>query len=218
MLPFPVAQHPNSGPDHLVSRFLDHTQLQRTHPLGLLWARDQLVAVAATYTAHNKHKRQTSMPSVGFEPAIPAIEGPQTYALDHMATGFSKTYIIRCCRRMFVPFELWIMNEGKWRMCLCTPWSHMRGWTYSCSSFILRVRQYSCGRHYGSPKRRYLLVELRNKLTSTRQHNKYLLEYIGHMFRPINRSSSGLKQNKSQVLFRYPNIFTIVNAHKTDTG
>ena len=58
--------------------------------------------------------------------------------------------------------------------------------------------------------------EINNKLTSTRQHNKYLLDHIGYMFRPVNRSSSGLQQNKSQVLFRYcdPNIFTAVNVHK----
>ena len=39
--------------------------------------------------------------------------------------------------------------------------------------------------------------ELSNKLTSTRQHNKYLLEHIGYMFRPVNRSSSGLDRNVS---------------------
>jgi hypothetical protein len=33
-------------------------------------------------TTHNTHKRQTSMPSVGFEPAIPVTERPQTDALD----------------------------------------------------------------------------------------------------------------------------------------
>ena len=50
--------------------------------------------------------------------------------------------------------------------------------------------------------------EINNKLTGTRQHNKYLLEYIGYIFRPVDRSSSGLQQNKSQSLFRYldPNI------------
>jgi hypothetical protein len=35
-------------------------------------------------TAHYKYKRLTSLPSAGFEPAIPAVERPQTYALDHM--------------------------------------------------------------------------------------------------------------------------------------
>jgi len=29
------------------------------------------------------------MPSVGFEPAIPAIESLQNYVLERMATGFS---------------------------------------------------------------------------------------------------------------------------------
>jgi hypothetical protein len=32
---------------------------------------------------------QTSMPPVGFEPAIPAVMLPQTYALDRAATGIS---------------------------------------------------------------------------------------------------------------------------------
>ena len=51
---------------------------------------DQLVTEAATYTTHNKHKRLTSMYTAGFEPAVPAIERPQTYALDRtaIAVGF----------------------------------------------------------------------------------------------------------------------------------
>ena len=47
---------------------------------------DQFVTEVATYTTHNTHTRRTSMPSAGFEPAIPAIEQPQTYALDGTAT------------------------------------------------------------------------------------------------------------------------------------
>jgi hypothetical protein len=38
-------------------------------------------------TTHNTHKRQTSMPSAGFEPTIPASERPQTHALDRAANG-----------------------------------------------------------------------------------------------------------------------------------
>jgi len=34
--------------------------------------------------------------------------------------------------------------------------------------------------------------EAYNKFTNIRQHNNYLLEHIGYMFRPVNRSSSGL--------------------------
>jgi len=42
--------------------------------------------------------------------------------------------------------------------------------------------------------------EINNKLTSTRQHKKYLLQYLGYMFRPVNGLSSGLQQNKFQVI------------------
>jgi len=35
-----------------------------------------------------------------------------------------------------------------------------------------------------------------NKFTNIRQHNNCLLEHIGYMFRPVNRSSSDLQQNK----------------------
>jgi hypothetical protein len=35
---------------------------------------DQANAEASTYTTHNIHKRQTYMPSAGFEPVIPAIK------------------------------------------------------------------------------------------------------------------------------------------------
>jgi hypothetical protein len=40
-------------------------------------------------TTHNIHKRQTSMPSPEFKPAIPASELPQTLALVRPATGIS---------------------------------------------------------------------------------------------------------------------------------
>ena len=36
-------------------------------------------------TTHNPHKRETSVPLAGFEPAIPA-EWPQTHSVDHTAT------------------------------------------------------------------------------------------------------------------------------------
>jgi hypothetical protein len=49
------------------------------HVVGLLRTSDQLVAVATTYTTHNKQKRETSMPSVRLELTILASEWPQTY-------------------------------------------------------------------------------------------------------------------------------------------
>jgi len=53
--------------------FKSHTFIH-THPVGPLCTSDQLVAEAATYTTHNKHKRQKSMPSARFESAIPSIK------------------------------------------------------------------------------------------------------------------------------------------------
>jgi hypothetical protein len=38
-------------------------------------------------TAHNTHKKQISMPPMGFELAIPASTRPQTHASDCAATG-----------------------------------------------------------------------------------------------------------------------------------
>jgi hypothetical protein len=54
------------------------------HTVELLWTSDQPVAEACTYTG--QHNRQISIPSSGFEPATPATERPQTYALDRAAT------------------------------------------------------------------------------------------------------------------------------------
>ena len=43
-------------------------------------------------TIHNTHKRQTSMPLVGFEPTIPASEWQQIHALNCLDTRISKLY------------------------------------------------------------------------------------------------------------------------------
>jgi len=44
---------------------------------------------------HNNHKRQTSMPTTGFEPAIPASEWPKTHALDRVVNGIGSTLFHR---------------------------------------------------------------------------------------------------------------------------
>jgi hypothetical protein len=41
-------------------------------------------------TTHNIYDREISIPSAGFEPAIPARDRPQTLALDRSTTGISK--------------------------------------------------------------------------------------------------------------------------------
>ena len=40
-----------------------------------------------TYTKHNKHEKRTTMPSAGFEAAIPAMKRIRNYALDRTVTG-----------------------------------------------------------------------------------------------------------------------------------
>ena len=58
-----------------------------TQPVELLSTNDQLVAEAASYITHTEKERRIPMTSAGFEAAVPAIERPQTYALDRVATG-----------------------------------------------------------------------------------------------------------------------------------
>jgi hypothetical protein len=84
---FLTARHPLGGLGRLIFpgftiTLFRHTTLGRT-PL-YEWSahrRDFYL------TTHNTHNRQTSMPSSGFEPAIPASEWPQTDALDRTATA-----------------------------------------------------------------------------------------------------------------------------------
>jgi len=76
-----------------------HT-IRYTHPVGLLCMSDQLIAEAATYQ-HNKHMRQTSMPSAGFKLMIPAIEQLKTYALDLTATRIGTLLLITLIAWMF---------------------------------------------------------------------------------------------------------------------
>jgi hypothetical protein len=80
---FPVALQPKSGLDRLpveVSR--SHT-IRHIYPVGLLRTSDELV------TGDEK-----PMPSAGFEPAIPAIERSQAYALDDTATRIGYTDLV----------------------------------------------------------------------------------------------------------------------------
>jgi len=62
---------------------LSHTQ---AHPVQLLWKCDQLVPEVATY-ATRKAQRKTTMPSVGFQSTITAIERQQVYTSDARQTG-----------------------------------------------------------------------------------------------------------------------------------
>jgi len=80
-------QHPKSGLDGLILEVSRSHNWTHAQPIGLLPTRDQLVTQGATYTKSNKHNRRTSIPSVGSETAIPAVDRPQNYAFDRMASG-----------------------------------------------------------------------------------------------------------------------------------
>ena len=57
------------------------------HSAGLPWTSGHPCAeTSPSLIKPNTHNRQTSMPPPRFEPAIPASERPQTYALDRAAT------------------------------------------------------------------------------------------------------------------------------------
>ena len=70
---------------------LRHITVRRT-PLDEWSARSRDLCL----TTHNTHKKQTSMPPVGFGPTILASERPQTYALDRTATGISLESTVTC--------------------------------------------------------------------------------------------------------------------------
>jgi hypothetical protein len=74
------------GPPHCwgFTVTLIHTTLSKTPLDGWSARRRDLYP-----TTHNTHNRRTSMPPVGFEPAVLASERQQTHALNRAATGIS---------------------------------------------------------------------------------------------------------------------------------
>jgi hypothetical protein len=66
------------------------------HSVGLLWTSDQPDAETSELylTAHDTHKRQTSVSPLGFEPTNPSSVRPQTHTLDRAVTGSGKVNII----------------------------------------------------------------------------------------------------------------------------
>jgi hypothetical protein len=82
----PMAIQPKSGLGLHFLRFLNHTQLDtRWDSPGRVISPSQRPLPTQDNTTY-KHKRQTSMRPAGFEPANPATERTQTYALDGAAT------------------------------------------------------------------------------------------------------------------------------------
>jgi hypothetical protein len=85
-----------NSPCGLVPTHFGGFTITLTQPsVGLFWTSDQPFAETSTSTMHNTHKRETSMPSVGFQPTIPGSERPQTHALDRAANGTGFIIILR---------------------------------------------------------------------------------------------------------------------------
>ena len=85
--------------------------LNTPHSVGLLLMRDQPYPDTSDYTQHSQEEK-THNPrgeGGGFEPTIPAIQLPQTHAVDHVVTGLPKvtaTPIEAYCRPIsFQEFE-----------------------------------------------------------------------------------------------------------------
>jgi hypothetical protein len=127
---FSMARQPYMGLGLLVSSWFQghthfrHTTVGRT-PLDEWSARRRDLYL----TTHNTHKKQTSMPPVGFEPAIPASERLQTHALDRMATGigWSCTLTTPIClygmyRGNFTIIEHLQTQESASLLSICIDW------------------------------------------------------------------------------------------------
>jgi hypothetical protein len=67
-----------------------------TQSAGLPLMSHRPVTGASTCTTHNKPNRQICMPPGEFEPAIPAAERPQTYALNRIQTGIELLCQFEC--------------------------------------------------------------------------------------------------------------------------
>jgi len=88
-----IPQQPPVGQGlHIIeaSRSYSHTTLGTT-PLDE-WSAQR---TDLYLTTHNTHKRHTSMPPVGFEPAIPESEQSQTHSLDRTYNYYSRNFIFR---------------------------------------------------------------------------------------------------------------------------
>jgi hypothetical protein len=85
-----------------------------THSIGHPWTWGRPVTEISTYTPHNNHKRQTSMPPAGFEPEIPASERPQTYALNRAATVIGTVLITKyaCRSNLWYDQNTWLPYSG----------------------------------------------------------------------------------------------------------
>ena len=90
-----------------------HTHYTTLHPVGLPWTSDRLVAETSTLQRISPLTYRHLLPLAKFEPAIPASEVPQTYALDNVATRTGsnvffrlqyQTFLFSCTTAQFSPW------------------------------------------------------------------------------------------------------------------
>jgi hypothetical protein len=118
--------------------YITHTRA-RARPVELPWMGDQFVAETTIYKSHNQYMRRKSMPSAGFEPAIRAIQRPQTYVLDRTANRIDHDDLITL---LFFHFSGRIVNFKKFLFTKNTPQTQYISRRHN--SRLLCVREASC--------------------------------------------------------------------------
>jgi len=106
-----MAQHPLAG-QGLLRIGVSRSHSDTPHSVGLLWTSDQTDAETTTCTTHSAHKRQTSMPPVRFDPAVPASKMPKTHALDRAASGIGRYGNTVFKRPVFIESITNTLNRG----------------------------------------------------------------------------------------------------------
>ena len=101
--------------EHVFLMFLDHTQRRTTvgrTPLDECSARRRDLYL----TTHDTRNRQISMPPVGFEPMISAVERPQAvHSTALVKTFLAKHHIIQVCQPPLspdlAPCDFWLLPK-----------------------------------------------------------------------------------------------------------
>ena len=88
----PSLDSPSGPGPHLLLTFRYHTQ---THHSRNDYSGRTIGPSQSPLPDNTHHKKQTSLPSAGFEPTTPTIEWPQTHALDRTATGIGCSAICK---------------------------------------------------------------------------------------------------------------------------
>ena len=118
-------------------KYLDHTL---THPVALLWTRDQVIAQPATQAKHSKYSRRTSIPSTEFKAAIPGNERLQATLepepTQHSKPTFVWPYIARHVWLHLRPRVHWKQNRHN------TANQHLSGHTSPDTRGYIKGRMY----------------------------------------------------------------------------